>query len=150
MSIALRQQTRLWKKKANTGKYFQDYYIIYLILFYSFNAMLNFLQKHLVVCNSRLILGTIAVSESVTLTQWACEKWHDIKPHNNYSFQGKRISHFLWIKLPSPRLHVYTPYLAPSFLLNKTIKYSMSNKINTRFSEYTNGYNFFFLVLSLS
>ena len=107
--------------------------------------MLNFLQKHLVVCNSRLILGTIAVSESVTLTQWACEKWHDIKPHNNYSFlQGKRISHFLWIKLPSPRLHVYTPYLAPSFLLNKTIKYSMSNKINTRFSEYTNGYNFFF------
>ena len=31
--------------------------------------MLNFLQKHLVVCNSRLILGTIdiAVSESVRL-----------------------------------------------------------------------------------
>ena len=41
----------------------------------------------------------------------------------------------------------------PSFPLNKTIKYSMSNKINTRFSEYTNGYNFFFffffLLLSL-
>ena len=67
MSIALRGQTRLWKKKAK-GKCFRDYYIIYLILFYSFNAMLNFLQKHLVVCNSRLILGTIAVSESVRLT----------------------------------------------------------------------------------
>ena len=66
--------------------------------------MLNFLQKHLVVCNSRLILGTIAVSESVRLT----EKWHDIKPHNNYSFQGKRISSFSWIKLPPPRLHAYT------------------------------------------
>ena len=57
------------KQKANTGKCFRDYYFIYLILFYSFNAMLNFLQKHLVVCNSRLILGTIAVSESVRLTQ---------------------------------------------------------------------------------
>ena len=29
--------------------------------------MLKFLQKELVVCNSRLILGTIAVSESVRL-----------------------------------------------------------------------------------
>ena len=74
VSMALREQTPLWEKKkkkqkANTGKCFRDYYFIYLILFYSFNAMLNFLQKHLVVCNSRLILGTIAVSESVTLTQ---------------------------------------------------------------------------------
>ena len=72
VSMALREQTRLWKKKkqkANTGKCFRDYYFIYLILFYSFNAMLNFLQKDLIVCNSRLILGTIAVSESVRLTQ---------------------------------------------------------------------------------
>ena len=42
------------KQKANTGKCFRDYYIIYLILFYPFNAMLIFLQKHLVVCNLRL------------------------------------------------------------------------------------------------
>ena len=109
--------------------------------------MLNFLQKHLVVCNSRLILGTITVSESVRLT----EKWRDIKPHNNYSFhdQGTRISSFLWIKLPSPRLHAYTFPLV--FLWTKTIKYSMSYKINTRFSEYTNGYIFcLFSLLSVN
>ena len=39
--------SRLWEKnntkqKANTGKCFRDYDIIYLILFYPFNAMFNF------------------------------------------------------------------------------------------------------------
>ena len=61
------KQNKKQKRSANTGKCFRDYYIIYLILFYPFNAMLKFLQKELVVCNSRLILGTIAVSESVRL-----------------------------------------------------------------------------------
>ena len=62
MSIALREQTRLWKKK-----YFHDYCIIYLILFYPFNVMLKFLQSILLFAYSRFILGTIAVSESVRL-----------------------------------------------------------------------------------
>ena len=49
------------------GKYFHDYYIIYLILFYPFNVMLKFLQSILLFAYSRFILGTIAVSESVRL-----------------------------------------------------------------------------------
>ena len=69
MSIALREQTRLWKKKQreNIVKYFHDYCIIYLILFYPFNVMLKFLQSILLFAYSRFILGTIAVSESVRL-----------------------------------------------------------------------------------
>ena len=48
-------------------KYFHDYCIIYLILFYPFNVMLKFLQSILLFAYSRFILGTIAVSESVRL-----------------------------------------------------------------------------------
>ena len=68
-------------------------------------------------------------------------------------FRVNELVTFYELNSPLLAYMLILPHLAPSFPLNKTIKYSMSNKINTRFSEYTNGYKwifFLFLLLSLN